>query len=253
MPQFSSQGVSIHYEVDGDGPPILLIHGFASNAQANWIDTGWVTALTQAGYQVIVFDHRGHGQSEKLYHSELYTTSAMAEDAVGLLDHLCMRQADVMGYSMGARVAARLAIDHPERVGRLILAGLAENMINGVGGAEDIAKALEADSLDDVQDRDARPFRIFADATKSDRKALAACIRTSRQKIAAEELRRITAPTLIAVGSKDHIAGRPEPLQAVIPGSEVLIVPDRDHMRTVGDRRYKAGVIAFLSQASATP
>ncbi|WP_137388928.1 alpha/beta fold hydrolase [Rhodoligotrophos defluvii] len=248
MPQFSSQGVCIDYEVRGEGPPILLIHGFASNARANWIDTGWVETLADNGRQVIVFDHRGHGNSEKLYRSELYTTSAMAEDARALLDHLHIARADVMGYSMGARVAARLAIDHPERVGKLILAGLAENMINGVAGAQEIAAALEAENPDEVRDPHARPFRLFADATKSDRRALAACIRTSRQKISAEELGRISAPTLIVVGGKDEIAGRPEPLQAVIPGAEILVVPDRDHMRTVGDRRYKQGVLAFLEK-----
>lgn len=246
MPQFSSNGVAIHYDVAGEGAPVLLVHGFASNARANWVDTGWVTALTKAGRMVITFDHRGHGLSEKLYDPALYTTSHMAEDARALLDHLGIPRSDVMGYSMGARVSALLAIDHPERVGKLILAGLAENMINGVGGALEIAAALEAERLEDVTDRGSRAFRIFADATKSDRKALAACIRTSRQKLAAEDLATITAPTLIVVGSTDDIAGRPEPLQAVIPNSEVLVIPDRDHMRTVGDRRYKEGVIRFL-------
>ena len=246
MPQFSSNGVAIHYDVAGEGAPVLLVHGFASNARANWVDTGWVTALTKAGRMVITFDHRGHGLSEKLYDPVLYTTSHMAEDARALLDHLGIPRSDVMGYSMGARVSALLAIDHPERVGKLILAGLAENMINGVGGALEIAAALEAERLEDVTDRGSRAFRIFADATKSDRKALAACIRTSRQKLAAEDLATITAPTLIVVGSTDDIAGRPEPLQAVIPNSEVLVIPDRDHMRTVGDRRYKEGVIRFL-------
>jgi len=246
LPQFSSNGVAIHYDVAGEGAPVLLVHGFASNARANWVDTGWVTALTKAGRMVITFDHRGHGLSEKLYDPVLYTTSHMAEDARALLDHLGIPRSDVMGYSMGARVSALLAIDHPERVGKLILAGLAENMINGVGGALEIAAALEAERLEDVTDRGSRAFRIFADATKSDRKALAACIRTSRQKLAAEDLATITAPTLIVVGSTDDIAGRPEPLQAVIPNSEVLVIPDRDHMRTVGDRRYKEGVIRFL-------
>lgn len=246
MPQFSSNGVAIHYDVAGSGPAILLVHGFASNTRANWTDTGWIKALVDAGRQVVTFDHRGHGFSEKLYRSELYTTAAMAEDGRALLDHLRLEQADVMGYSMGARVAARLAISHGERVRKLVLAGLAENMIEGVGGSEEIAAALEAPSVDDVTDREARGFRIFADATKSDRKALAACIRTSRQKIAAEELQKIAVPTLIVVGSKDDIAGPPEPLQRAIPNSQILVIPDRDHMRTVGDRRYKAGVISFL-------
>ena len=115
----------------------------------------------------------------------LYPPTEMAEDARRLLDHLGIAQADVMGYSMGARVAAFLTISHPERVRRAVFAGLASRMITGVGGAEAIAQALEAASRDEVTDPGARSFRIFAEQTKSDLKALAACIRSSREKITA--------------------------------------------------------------------
>ncbi|MGF7161773.1 pimeloyl-ACP methyl ester carboxylesterase [Rhodoligotrophos appendicifer] len=248
MPQFLSDGVMINYETEGEGDPILLIHGFASNGRVNWVDTGWVRLLARAGRQVVIIDNRGHGRSGKLYETPPYATIKMAKDAKRLLDHLGFDRADVMGYSMGARIAAVLAINYPEHVRSLILAGLAENMINGVPGDEAIARALEADSLEQITDPQARAFRIFAENTKSDLRALAACIRVSRQRLSVEELGQIRARTLIAVGSRDDIAGAPEPLQDAIPGSEILPVPDRDHMRTVGDRVYKEGVISFLDQ-----
>ncbi len=248
MAVFDSAGVAISYQRAGGGAPVLLIHGFASNARANWADTGWVETLVDAGFSVITMDNRGHGESEKLYDPAAYGAPEMAQDAFRLLRHLDIPQANVMGYSMGARIAAFLTMAHPERVRSAVFAGLAENMIKGVGGAEPIALALEARDLDAVSDPNARAFRIFAQSTGSDLRALAACMRSSRQKIAAHDLSAIRAPVLVAVGTDDNIAGRPEPLADVIPGAEILDIPGRDHMRAVGDRTYKAGVLDFLAR-----
>ncbi len=247
MHTFNSGGVAIAYQTAGEGPPVLLIHGFASTARVNWWDTSWVKTLTAAGRTVITFDHRGHGASEKLYDSALYPAAEMAEDARRLLDHLQIPQADIMGYSMGARVAAFLTIAHPDRVRRAVFAGLASRMITGVGGAEAIARALEAPSKTDVTDMAARGFRIFAEQTKSDLKALAACIRSSREKIAVEELATIRVPVLVVAGEKDEVAGDVATLVKAIPGAQGLTLPGRNHMNAVGDRGYKDAVLAFLA------
>ena len=247
MHKFNSGGVEIAYQTAGEGPPILLIHGFASNARVNWWDTGWVKTLTDAGRCVITIDNRGHGASEKLYDSALYPAAEMAEDARRLLDHLGIGQADVMGYSMGARVSAFLTIAHPDRVRRAVFAGLASRMITGVGGAEEIARALEAPTPDDVTDMGARGFRIFAEQTKSDLKALAACIRSSRERITVEELATIRVPVLVVAGEKDDVAGDVETLVKAIPGAVGVTLPNRNHMNAVGDRGYKDAVLAFLA------
>ena len=247
MHKFNSGGVEIAYETAGEGTPILLIHGFASNARVNWWDTGWVKTLTDAGRCVITIDNRGHGASEKLYDSALYPAAEMAEDARRLLDHLGIGQADVMGYSMGARVSAFLTIAHPDRVRRAVFAGLASRMITGVGGAEEIARALEAPTPDDVTDMGARGFRIFAEQTKSDLKALAACIRSSRERITVEELATIRVPVLVGAGEKDDVAGDVETLVKAIPGAVGVTLPNRNHMNAVGDRGYKDAVLAFLA------
>ena len=247
MHKFNSGGVEIAYQTAGEGPPILLIHGFASNARVNWWDTGWVRTLTEAGRRVISFDHRGHGASQKLYDSALYPAAEMAEDARRLLDHLGIVQADVMGYSMGARVSAFLTIAHPSRVRRAVLAGLASRMITGVGGAEAIALALDAPSRDDVTDKGALAFRLFAEQTRSDLKALAACIRSSREKITLEELAGIRVPVLVVAGERDEVAGDVETLVRAIPGARGVTLPNRNHMNAVGDRGYKEAVLAFLA------
>lgn len=247
MHKFNSGGVEIAYQTAGEGPPVLLIHGFASNARVNWWDTGWVKTLTEAGRRVITFDHRGHGASEKLYDPALYPAAEMAEDARRLLDHLEIAQADVMGYSMGARVSAFLAIAHPARVRRAVFAGLASRMITGVGGAEAIAAALEAPTRNDGLDINARAFRIFAEQTKSDLKALAACIRSSREKITVEELASIRVPVLVVAGEKDEVAGDVDTLVTAIPGAVGVTLPNRNHMNAVGDRGYKDAVLDFLA------
>jgi pimeloyl-ACP methyl ester carboxylesterase len=246
MEVFSSDGVKIAYTVEGAGEPILLIHGFASNIKANWGDTRWIEFLANHDFRVIAINNRGHGASEKLYDPEAYTGPIMAEDARRLLDHLGLARADVMGYSMGARIAAFLALAHPDRVRSAIFAGLGANMIHGVGDPRPIASALLADDPSEIMDMNARAFRTFADQTKSDRRALAACIMASRDRIPGEDLATLRVPVLVAVGTEDGIAGPAKPLADAIPGAEALDIPGRDHMKAVGDRAFKNGALDFL-------
>jgi pimeloyl-ACP methyl ester carboxylesterase len=246
MPQFRHGDVEIAYLDEGEGEPILLIHGFASNRMVNWVYPGWVTTLTGAGRRVIALDNRGHGESTKLYEPAEYHTAKLAEDARALLDHLGIERADVMGYSMGARITAFLARAHPGRVRSAVLGGLGYRLVDGVGLPEAIAEALEAPSLADVTDPMGRMFRSFAEQTKSDRFALAACIRGTRQVMPADQVAQIDIPTLVAVGTKDDVSGPAEPLAALMPNARVLDIPGRDHMLAVGDKVYKAGVLEFL-------
>ena len=246
MHKFNSDSVEIAFDDQGQGEPVLLIHGFASNARVNWVDTGWAKTLLDAGFRVITIDNRGHGESEKLYNPDLYSAPEMAEDARRLLDHLGISRAHIMGYSMGARISAFLAISHPSRVAAVIFGGLASRMITGVGGGAEIARGLEASSLLDVTDVTARSFRIFAEQTRGDLKALAACIKSSRVKITEEMLATIKSPVLVAAGEKDDVSGDVATLVAAIPGATGLTLPNRNHMNAVGDKMYKAAAVEFL-------
>ena len=248
MNSFTSDGIEIAYLDEGEGEPILLIHGFASNLVANWIDPGWMRTLVAAGRRVIAYDNRGHGRSGKLYDPNAYGAPSMAEDGRRLLDHLGIARADVMGYSMGARIATFFALAHPKRVRSLIIGGLGINMVRGMVGSGPIARALEAPRMEDVTNNTARTFRAFAESTRSDLKALAACMRGPREKITPEQLATIEVPTLIAVGSNDVIAGSGAALASLIAHAQFLDIRGREHMRAVGDATFRQGVLDFLTQ-----
>jgi pimeloyl-ACP methyl ester carboxylesterase len=248
MQFFDHDGFDLAFIDRGDGEPVLLIHGFASSHSVNWVTPGWVKTLTEAGYRAIAFDNRGHGLSSKSYEPEDYRAQKMAGDAAALLDHLGIPRAHVMGYSMGARIAAFMALDYPDRVATLILGGLGEGMVKGVGDWDPIADALLADDPASITHPRGRMFRTFADQTRSDRKALAACIRTSRDLIGADEIAGIYQPTLVAVGTTDEIAGSPKALADLMPHGEAFAIEGRDHMLSVGDRTFKKRVLEFLRE-----
>ena len=247
MPVLERNGIALNYVVAGEGPTILLVHGFASNIAMNWIGPGWIDALVGAGWQVVAFDHRGHGESDKPHDPEAYTPPEMVADAIAILDELEIERAVWMGYSMGARVGAFAAISHPNRVRALVLGGLGTGLVTGLDGSEGIAEGLLAPSIDDVTEPRPRMFRAFADKTKSDRLALAACIQTSRETLSEADVGAIAAPTLVAIGTRDDLAGSADGLAAIMPNATALDIPNRDHMLAVGDKAFKAGVLNFLN------
>lgn len=251
MPQFQSDGLSLAYQSFGEGFPVLCIHGFASSGKVNWIETGWVETLTQAGYRAITLDNRGHGDSDKPTDPELYYPALMAEDAVRLLDHLGIERAVILGYSMGARISAFMAYEHEDRVTCAIFGGMGMNLINGLSDGNDIIAGLLAPSLAELTHPTARQFRIFADHTGADRAALAACMETSRQPMARADVRRIAVPVLVAVGEADEMAGPPGPLAELLPQGEAFVIPKRDHMRATGDKAFKAAALEFLGRTFA--
>jgi pimeloyl-ACP methyl ester carboxylesterase len=120
------------------------------------------------------------------------------------------------------------------------------NLLTGMDDSEEIAAALTAESLADVKGAVGRQFRLFADHSKADRAALAACVVTSREPMGADDLRRITAPVLVAVGENDEMAGGIDQLVAMLPQGEGFVIPKRNHMLSTGDPKFKTATIKFL-------
>jgi pimeloyl-ACP methyl ester carboxylesterase len=253
MPTFLRENIEIAFIDHGAGEPIVLLHGFGSDKERAWVDRNWFTTLTGAGRRVIAADTRGHGQSSKLYDPAAYQRAILVEDVRALLDHLGLRRADVMGYSMGARITASLALTYPERVRSAIVGGLGSDgrgeALYEAGLADRIADALEAPSSDAVVGPLPLLFRLRAEQYKSDLKALAACMRgRSRENLTPEEIASFRVPILVAVGTEDRLAGSPHALASKILGGRALDIPGCDHETAPGHPVFKAGVLDFLAQ-----
>ena len=233
---------------DKDKLPILLVHGFSSSIKDNWADTGWIRFLNDNGKRVIALDNRGHGNSEKFYSDTDYSIATMANDAVELLDYLNIDKVNLLGYSMGARISAMIAMQHPRHAAKVILGGNGYGMIEGSGDWTIVKDGLLAASMDDVTDLRARAFRRFAERTNSDRRALAACIMGNRQLFTEEDFATITSPTLVAIGTDDEIAGSGEKLADLMPNGHFFPIKGRDHMRASTDKSFMHIVLQFLSQ-----
>jgi pimeloyl-ACP methyl ester carboxylesterase len=246
MTEFTYNGTTIAYLDEGAGDPVVLVHGFASNKEVNWVYPGWIKPLKDAGYRVIALDNRGHGASTKYYETERYHIPEMTKDVIALLDHLKIEKADFVGYSMGARISAYAAAHYPSRVRSATLGGMGIHLVQNVSSGDTVARALEADRFEDVKDQVGREFRKFAEQTKSDLKALAALSRSHQRTVPREDAAKIRVPVQIVVGTKDTVAGSGAELAELIPNSKFVSLEGKDHMRTVGDAGFKNAVIEFL-------
>ncbi|MFB9683298.1 alpha/beta fold hydrolase [Amycolatopsis plumensis] len=254
MPTFASfDGLRLHYTVwEGDGAhrPVLLQHGFAADTNANWISTGVVAALRSAGFTVVSLDARGHGRSEKPHDESRYTSDTMAQDVSALLDELGLDEVSMVGYSMGA-IIALTATAADKRIRCLATGGVGSGIVD-FGGVDlrvvkpaDIAAALLAEDPALVPPSGV-PFRLLADATGGDRRALAAVALASASGDGHLDLSSIGVPTLVLAGEQDQLAAEPERLAAAIAGARLMRIPG-DHMTAVMSPAFAEALVSFLS------
>ncbi len=191
------------------GPPVVLIHGFATSTERTWREPGWFDLLKDARRRAVGIDLLGHGGADK-------PTDPVAYDdlASPVVAQFPESPADVIGYSLGARTALQIAMDHPERVNRLVLAAVGRNLVD----------ADEAAMAEHVAAR----FESLITAPGNDTAALRACISRARPPFSAEDLAKVTAPCLLVIGS-DDFAGPPEPLADLLPNATVTVLPGVDH------------------------
>ena len=255
MAEFSSSGVEISYARTGEGPPIILVHGFAADRNSNWQAAGWYRRLTDAGRSVIAMDCRGHGASQKLYQIADYHLENMAADVLRLSEHLGLEKPDLMGYSMGGLISTFLLINHGGRFNAAILAGIGDSVLGGRREARmnPIADALETDDPGTITNPVAKAFREFAGMSEgNDLKALAACMRAPRGDFDTADPEKITNPVLVVVGEQDDLAGSANALTQAIEDAQLVTLPHRDHMNAVVDNLFKSAVLDFLTLHSPT-
>lgn len=246
MPSFNSNGVEIVYETFGTGAPVILCHGFAAHRRQAWLANDWQGTLTKAGREAVLFDHRGHGESEKLYGVEDYSIPLMAGDVLRLMDKLEMARAPIVGHSMGAQITLYLAMNHPDRLEAAVLIGIGENMLESNRDPDIMAEALTSDEPWNIQDQAAASFRAFVDSTRSDHQALAACTRGIRQPLDNNALAEIDVPVLVVGAAQDEFSGSVEPLADAISGAIHTTIPYTSHHSVLVEASTKDVVFEFL-------
>jgi pimeloyl-ACP methyl ester carboxylesterase len=247
---FSSDGCRLAYDDIGAadwGRPVVLLHGFASNRNEAWRRVGWYGAFERKRLRVLAFDWRGHGESDKPHVPEAYQADRLVGDVLALLDHAGCARADLFGYSMGARLALRTALTHPDRIVDLILGGIGGRLFEPrPGETMHMSDALLAEDPNSIADPMLRSFRHFADEQGEDRIALAACAQARTAPLGRDDLARIRARCLVVAGAGDSLAGDPRDLAAAIPGAVAKVLPGCDHFSAIPHGLLKAAVFDFL-------
>ncbi|MEO0637204.1 MAG: alpha/beta fold hydrolase [Pseudomonadota bacterium] len=248
----AANGASLAYVAAGpeNGPVVTLVHGFASNANVNWVETGWVRHLARAGYRVLAPDNRGHGSSQVFYDRADYSVQIMADDIVGLWDALGIDQSYLVGYSMGARISLQVSGDYGGRVSALSIGGNGDAILKDRRGWQAIADALLAESDEaPVVRGQGEVFRMFAQRTGSDLKALAACVVGALEPFNESQIAAVQVDTLLAVGTADDVAGDADRLASLMRSAAVMHLEGKNHMSAVGDRDWKAATLELFSDA----
>lgn len=211
-----------------DGIPILLIHGLGSSATGTWRASGWLRAVEAAGRGWIAPDLRGHGDSDRPHEPDSYQMSLLVDDVRAVLDHACAGVVDVVGYSLGARVAVEFAAAVPERVHRLVL-----------GGFGDGSGARSSGSVRALLDR--LPSGV-------DREAVAACVAGASAGDVRSAAGRVRAPVLLVAGDADDVAGDIEAAVGRFADARAVRLPGRNHFTAVSAAAFKQSALAFLAE-----
>lgn len=261
---FDSDGVKIHYAVAGEGEPVVLIHGWMSDATMWGRDSAGNPKLNPPkGFKVIALDCRGHGKSDKPHETTAYG-ELMAADVVRMLDHLKIDRAHLVGYSMGAFLVGKVVAGHPKRVISAVYGGqvplVKGALSSGNKETEMFARAVEKDDLasyfmEVAPSGRPKPTRQQAEfiakfmLNGKDPKALAAAgLSFDRLEVDAEALVEAKVPSLFIYGSKesDHLKARIADLRKKLSKTEEVVVDGADHVTALGRKEFGTSLVKFL-------
>lgn len=260
MPYFDNKGIKIYYEIEGNGPDLLMIHGFTSSIEWNWRLTNWDEVLKKEN-RLILIDCRGHGKSDKPLTPDQYGPN-MVDDITNLLKHLSIEKANFFGYSMGSGLTLSVLLQHPNLVNSAILGGYVvsfpddpqrefakKSMMTTVAG-------FRSENSKDIKDPTSKRFRLLAQATGGNLKALAAVMEglytqtdnmpTSRKEME-KVLKKISVPVLTVVGTDDFMPGDRTLIAQLVPNACHFQIQGKDHITVVADPKFHMIVKAFLN------
>ncbi len=256
---FNSNGVKIRYSVQGKGEPVVLIHGFTVNPFIQWELPGITKALAK-DYQVIMIDCRGHGRSGKPHDCKMYGRE-MVDDVVRLLDHLKIKRAHIVGYSMGGFITLNMLARFPERmltattggagwtdkVDTKFLDEVADSLANGKGMGP-LMNRLTPKGFPKPTAREMANLSIMT-ATINDMKALAASFRALRDLAFPEDiLRKNQVPTLALVGALDPLKDDVDAMKSKTQNFTEIVINDSDHLDAFAKPEFVKSLKEFLAR-----
>jgi len=251
-----SDGLSIHFEHRGEGPAIVLMHGWSASTRTNWEAPGWIERLRPLR-RVVGVDVRGHGASDKPHEQSRYGYAAMAHDVLAVMDHLEIERADFVGHSLGAFSGVHLLGHHSDRFGAFVLMGIGDETPESLAVLPVITEALRAASPEAIEDPIGRAYRGIVDGDpRNDREALAlAALQMWPEgfplELGGPGLGRTDNPVLVLNGSDDRpYVESDERLVAAIPGARLSRIPGADHLGPVLDPRFQDAAAVFLAEAA---
>lgn len=242
----SFDGVELAVRTLGEGRPVVLVHGFLSTAKVNWEDYGTAQALADRGFQVILPDLRGHGESDAPSDAAAYPADVLAMDLAAIVAHFGLSGYDLVGYSLGSRTVTRAVVAHGLAPRRMVLGGMGATGIMDAGArVEWFVSAIRNRETAKPLTPEGRVAR-FLKTTGTDPEA-AALVLASHVDTPREVLAGISRPVLVVAGAKDDDNGSAAELAGIIPNARFLEVPG-DHMSAITTPEFRAAIADFLSE-----
>lgn len=225
--------------------PVVLVHGWGGSFASTWRSSGFADLLEDAGRPVVGVDLLGHGTAPKPHEPEAY-----GDLTARVLEAAPESRCDYVGFSLGAMTVLQLAIDRPERVNRLVLAGIGRNVLEPENpeAHRRLIEALESDTPPDpdtTSDNIARLFVQYADQPGNDRRALTAVMKRQRSPFTSDQLAKVTCPVLVVIGDQDF-AGPGEPLVAALADARLVTLRKVDHFATTENFGFFDAALSFL-------
>ena len=253
MPHFVNNSHSLHYEIHGEGRPVVLLHGITVSFAGNYAAWGWVERLRARGLQVIGLDFRGHGGSDKPRDSSAYGTEALAGDVTRLMDHLGIERTSLIGYSLGSKIALHLLHTAPRRFDRSVLIATGDGLIGLPPYTSDevlprIAEAVGRPAFPAELPEHVATYWTFATKVGGDRDAAAACARASYPPCALETVATISVPVLVVSGERDPVLGRGPRLAQALRQGRYVEIAGADHFQLAGHEEAQRAA-EFLAEA----
>lgn len=250
MRYLTRDGIKLAWEDHGAGPPVLLLHGFSSSFRRNWLNTGWVDLFVRSGFRVAGLDLRGHGESSRPSDPALYAPHLLTGDIAALLDHLEIAQCCLVGFSMGAGLALRCALEQPARVASVVAGGAGDGAFTGEGSTGRLEAIIQGLTVRDpslISAEIGRRFREFAARGDNDLQALAAFM---QGRPAPPPPGSFGGPVLLVTAELDEWMSGSELVRRHFPQAEQIEIPGIRHIPLSADHRFKEAALQFLKRHS---